>query len=278
MNGQEKDDEIVGSGNMYTAEYWEYDARLGRRWNRDPVDKPWMSPYHAFSNKPIMNVDPNGATDTDFINSKTGEATHVEDGTNKVVTVNDADFNKVKELGSDTKKTWSKQESIDYMKIAETAPEIKPDSDIGKIARVVYGEMSGLGTSNTDRAVVAESIVNRKATGLYGDTYSDILTPGQYNAMTKASYKDPYKYMADMKAKSLYFYEANEKKIVGNFLDAYSAAYKAYNNIGPKVGNGVVSYVSPPLKSTHFNNDRNLTNITLSISGLKGISGVWKRK
>jgi len=164
------------------------------------------------------------------------------------------------------------------MKITDNAPEIKPESDLGKIARVVYGEMSGLGTSNTDRAVVAESIVNRKATGLYGDTYSDILTPKQYNAMTQASFKDPYKYMSEMEQKSPYFYAANEKKIVGNFLDAYSAAYKAYNNIGPRVGNGVVSYVSPPLKSTHFNGDKNLTNITLSISGLKGISGVWKRK
>ncbi len=65
FNGQEKDDEISGAGNMMTAEYWEYDTRLGRRWNMDPDlrSKPWMSPYHAFSNKPIWNIDPNGASD-----------------------------------------------------------------------------------------------------------------------------------------------------------------------------------------------------------------------
>ncbi len=66
FNSQEKDDEIYGSGNSYTAEYWQYDARLGRRWNLDPVDKPWMSSYHAFSNKPILNIDPNGAFDDNY--------------------------------------------------------------------------------------------------------------------------------------------------------------------------------------------------------------------
>ncbi len=63
FNGQEKDNEVYGEGNAYTAMFWEYDPRIGRRWNRDPFDKPWMSPYHAFSNKPIFNIDPNGAVD-----------------------------------------------------------------------------------------------------------------------------------------------------------------------------------------------------------------------
>ena len=36
FQNQEKDDEIKGEGISYTAEYWEYDSRLGRRWNLDP--------------------------------------------------------------------------------------------------------------------------------------------------------------------------------------------------------------------------------------------------
>ena len=72
FQGQEKDDELKGEGNSYSAEFWQYDPRLGRRWNIDPVDKPWMSPYHAFSNKPITNMDPNGADDGDYI-GKDGE-------------------------------------------------------------------------------------------------------------------------------------------------------------------------------------------------------------
>ena len=60
MNGQEKVDEIT-SGH-YTAEYWEYDARIGRRWNPDPIVLPWESPYATFNNNPIVFSDPSGAS------------------------------------------------------------------------------------------------------------------------------------------------------------------------------------------------------------------------
>jgi RHS repeat-associated protein len=62
FQGQEKDDEILGNGNSYTAEYWQYDPRLGRRWNLDPVVKEWESPYACFNNSPIIVIDPNGQT------------------------------------------------------------------------------------------------------------------------------------------------------------------------------------------------------------------------
>jgi hypothetical protein len=63
MNGQEKDNEVNNtSGTSYTAEYWQYDSRLGRRWNVDPVVKEWESPYATFGNCPIVIADPNGDT------------------------------------------------------------------------------------------------------------------------------------------------------------------------------------------------------------------------
>lgn len=56
--GSEKDDEIfIGA---YTAEYWEYDSRLGRRWNVDPLTYAWQSSYATFNNNPIYFVDPLG--------------------------------------------------------------------------------------------------------------------------------------------------------------------------------------------------------------------------
>lgn len=61
FNGQEKSTEIDPNGNSMTAEFWQYDARLGRRWNVDPVVKEYESPYAAFSNNPIWLVDINGA-------------------------------------------------------------------------------------------------------------------------------------------------------------------------------------------------------------------------
>jgi hypothetical protein len=58
--GQEKDDEIYGAGNSYSAEYWQYDPRLGKRWNVDPITYPWQSAYAAFNNNPIYYSDPSG--------------------------------------------------------------------------------------------------------------------------------------------------------------------------------------------------------------------------
>ncbi len=58
INGQEKTPEIAP--NTYTAMYWEYDSRIGRRWNVDPAGKIWESPYSVFGANPIRNVDPLG--------------------------------------------------------------------------------------------------------------------------------------------------------------------------------------------------------------------------
>src|SRR5690606_26380244 len=60
FNGMEKDDEVSGQGNSYTAEFWQYDSRLGRRWNIDPVIKPWESGYATFANNPIYFMDTDG--------------------------------------------------------------------------------------------------------------------------------------------------------------------------------------------------------------------------
>ncbi len=59
--GQEKVDEISGSGNHNTAEFWEMDTRLGKRWERDPVVKHHESPYAILGNNPIWFIDFNGA-------------------------------------------------------------------------------------------------------------------------------------------------------------------------------------------------------------------------
>lgn len=59
FNGQEKDNEVYGEGNSYTAEFWQYDPRLGRRWNVDPLTHRyvWISPYATYTNNPIIQID-----------------------------------------------------------------------------------------------------------------------------------------------------------------------------------------------------------------------------
>ena len=62
FNTQEKIDEIAGPGNHNTATFWEYDGRLGRRWNLDPKPNPSISIYSAFASNPIFYFDKNGDT------------------------------------------------------------------------------------------------------------------------------------------------------------------------------------------------------------------------
>ena len=51
FNGQEKTTEINESS--YTAEFWQYDSRIGRRFNVDPKPNISISPYAALENNPI---------------------------------------------------------------------------------------------------------------------------------------------------------------------------------------------------------------------------------
>ena len=60
FQGQEQSDELDQNGNSYTAEFWQYNAVIGRRWNIDPIDKPWESSYAAFADNPIWYIDPYG--------------------------------------------------------------------------------------------------------------------------------------------------------------------------------------------------------------------------
>ena len=62
FNGQEKDDEIKGSGNSYDFLFRIYDPRLGRFLSTDPLEKeyPRNSPYAFAENRPIDGRDLEG--------------------------------------------------------------------------------------------------------------------------------------------------------------------------------------------------------------------------
>lgn len=57
FNGQERKDDYNGQGNHNHALYWEYDTRIGRRWNLDPVDQISISNYAVMGNSPIWHSD-----------------------------------------------------------------------------------------------------------------------------------------------------------------------------------------------------------------------------
>jgi RHS repeat-associated protein len=84
FNGQEMDDEIAGEGNHNTALFWEYDTRIGRRWNQDPKPNPSISDYATFANNPIWFNDPLG----DIFKIGTKDKQAKTDVTNQVKTKN----------------------------------------------------------------------------------------------------------------------------------------------------------------------------------------------
>jgi RHS repeat-associated protein len=62
FNGQEKDNEIKGTGNSLDFGARIYDSRLGRWLSLDPLQKkyPSLSPYNFCANNPIIYVDADG--------------------------------------------------------------------------------------------------------------------------------------------------------------------------------------------------------------------------
>ena len=59
-SGKRQERENTLNASVFSAEYWFYDGRLGRRWNVDPVSNSWESKYAAFANNPVYYNDPNG--------------------------------------------------------------------------------------------------------------------------------------------------------------------------------------------------------------------------
>ncbi len=94
MNTQEKDDEIYGKGNASSAEFWEYDTRLGRRWNLDPKPQISISDYSCFGNNPILYVD---------ILGDTKESKHLDPDGKLIAEYNDGDASTYKHQTARTK-------------------------------------------------------------------------------------------------------------------------------------------------------------------------------
>jgi len=57
FNGQEKDQEIYNNQSTTTATFWEYDGRIGRRWNLDPKPQIFISDFACFGNNPLSFSD-----------------------------------------------------------------------------------------------------------------------------------------------------------------------------------------------------------------------------
>ncbi len=94
MNGQMKDNEFTGQDGAHTtAMYWEYDSRIGRRWNLDPKPTIGISDYSCFGNNPILNVDLSGdswhkGSVAKANNYKTNTTNRLNETNNKITSLN----------------------------------------------------------------------------------------------------------------------------------------------------------------------------------------------
>lgn len=80
LSGQERSTEL--GIDSYTAEFWQFDARLARRWNLDPKPISGVSEYAGFVNNPIRFSDPFG--DTSVVGAGGRHGIELDDKANKL--------------------------------------------------------------------------------------------------------------------------------------------------------------------------------------------------
>lgn len=130
-----KTNEIAGIGNHNTAEFWEYDTRLGRRWNVDPVDQISISNYAVNSNSQIMMNDPDGDVTGDYYSTEGKYLGKDERNDNKVYTTSQGNYDYMTGVTSNSK--------LDYDGLREFSKKLDiSHSEFITKASTVYGESS----------------------------------------------------------------------------------------------------------------------------------------
>ncbi|HEX8548378.1 MAG TPA: hypothetical protein VF691_15565, partial [Cytophagaceae bacterium] len=193
--GQEEDSEIYGEGNSYTAEYWQYDPRLGRRWNIDPVNFEWQSTYAAFNNNPIYFTDPTGLTGE---KPKTGDTrTHEgkeqiygEDGTwQPLSTGGEAIAYKTEKIATETKDQTEMPNEGDRIytqyKIEQATKKKKEESEdfreeLAQISRKLYEQSANAVENMNKGGDFAATLAHNKQLMTYTDNLDKGIKKAKY--------------------------------------------------------------------------------------------------
>ena len=122
FNGQEADNEVLGEGVGLSAEIWQYDTRLGRRWNVDPVFKEYESPYACFAGNPVWFADDKG--DTLRVTTKDGSFLFSLD--DKKATTTDITAKKLYDKGIQ----WFEPLADNYMPLIKTAADLSTNPNL----------------------------------------------------------------------------------------------------------------------------------------------------
>jgi hypothetical protein len=122
FNTQEKDDEVAGDNNSYTAEFWQYDGRLGRRFNIVPRPNPSLSNYACLGNNPIKFSDLLG----DTIRGNDNKPVTYEWKEGKIQWSNNATYD-IKKIGESMLKTKVGEQSFNRCQNSKTNVFLKMD-------------------------------------------------------------------------------------------------------------------------------------------------------
>jgi photosystem II stability/assembly factor-like uncharacterized protein len=226
FQSQERDDEISGAGNSYTAEFWQYDSRLGRRWNTDPKPNPSISNYVCFANNPIFNIDIKGDTTYRF-NKADGKYLGMFD-TDAAGQI--GSYGAMKTIGKDKNKqeVWEGQR-FEFADPATDAQQIR-DGIINKLVFVSNDEIKGMLTSqgafNYDDKNSFYSFY-QNSTGGQNFDYSYSIIPTKY--ATQGASSDPLNSPSPMLFLPEGDYTAHNHMNFGNYLWAASGYTLGFN-------------------------------------------------
>jgi hypothetical protein len=183
FQGQEGDDEVAGSGNSYTAEYWQYDSRLGRRWNLDPIPQIHISDYAAFANSPVVMVDINGdkVDLSKFLKKDKKNDTKKEQESGKEINYTESLKADLEEKTGLTLSVDEKTGILDYKKDENGKAIVSKDGNTSSIARDHLVDLIDDKVRTTmvemidDKSTPANSSVNKTMTGSAARQNGDII-------------------------------------------------------------------------------------------------------
>ncbi len=143
FNGQEMDNEISGqTGTHTTAMFWEYDSRLGRRWNLDPKPQIGISDYACFGNNPIWFSDPLG----DKFKTKRDERKAARLETSALARINLLNEKLKNSSLSDGQRTDINSQITELGNVANEVSEMRKAETLFTFKRIIAGEGAGLTT------------------------------------------------------------------------------------------------------------------------------------
>jgi Type VI secretion system (T6SS), amidase effector protein 4 len=161
FNTQEKVDELSGAGNHNTALFWEYDTRLGRRWNVDPIYNGSESRYLCMGNNPIAMNDILGNKAIDFKNEGNGENGSVSQQIGKGVNAVVSRLVQIATLGTRTK--------IDENGYYSVEP--------GGLLKGLFGERKGMNNKNNKESNAIVLNAGKKGFPLFSELLKNYPLP-----------------------------------------------------------------------------------------------------